>query len=150
MNHRTTTTLIALLGLAFSAATLATTPEEAIKYRQGILTAQKWNMSTMGEMVKGLKPYDKEDFAKRAVNLALLSKMLLEGFTAEGADKGESGAKAEVWVMPEKFKEGSEKLGVEATKLVQAAQGGDLKAIKTQFGEVQKACKGCHKNFRNE
>ena len=82
MNHRTTTTLIALLGLAFSAATLATTPEEAIKYRQGILTAQKWNMSTMGEMVKGLKPYDKEDFAKRAANLALLSKMLLEGFTA--------------------------------------------------------------------
>lgn len=150
MNYRASTTLIALLGFAFSAATLAATPEEAIKYRQSILTAQKWNMVTMGDMVKGVKPYDKEDFAKRAANLAVLSKMLLEGFTAEGADKGESESRAEIWIMPDKFKAAAEKLNAESTKLAQAAQGGDLKVIKTQFGEVQKTCKGCHENFRNK
>jgi len=28
------------------------------------------------------------------------------------------------------------------------AQTGDLDAIKTQFGETGKSCKGCHEDFR--
>lgn len=150
MNHSTSATFAALLGLVFSASTFAATPEDAIKYRQGVFAAQKWNMITMGEVVKGEKPYDKSDFAKRAENLVTLSKMFLEGFTYEGSDKGESKAKPEIWATMEKFKGGAEKLSAETAKLAQAAQGGDLNTIKTQFGDVQKACKGCHDNFRNK
>ncbi len=150
MNPLISTTLAALLGLAFSAASLAATPEDAIKYRRGIFAAQQWNMVTMGEVVKGKKPYDKSDFLKRAENLAALSKMFIEGFTVEGAEKGESDAKPEIWFEMNKFKGAADKLGAETAKLVQAAQSGDLGAIKTQFGDVQKVCKGCHENFRNK
>lgn len=138
------------LGLAFSAGIFAATPEDAIKHRQGIFAAQKWNMVNMGDMVKGERPYDKTDFARRAENLAALSKMFIEGFVAEGADKGESHAKPEVWTMPEKFKARADKLGNETAKLAQTAQGGDWDSIKMQFAEVQKNCKGCHDNFRNK
>jgi len=140
--------LIATLGLSFSAATLAAKPEDAIKYRQGVMAAQGWNMNAMGAMVKGEKPYDKAEFLKRAENLAALNKMVLEGFTHEGADKGDSKTKPDAWTSMEKFKGGVDKVNAESAKLVQAAQGGDLAAIKAQFGEVGKVCKGCHENFR--
>ena len=107
-------------------------------------------MNAMGAMVKGEKPYDKAEFLKRAENLAALNKMALEGFTHEGADKAESKAKPEVWTSMDKFKGGVDKVNAESGKLVVAAQGGDLAAIKTQFGEVGKVCKNCHENFKNK
>ena len=140
--------LIATLSLSFSAAALAAKPEDAIKYRQGVMAAQGWNLNAMGAMVKGEKPYDKAEFLKRAENLAALNKMVLEGFTVEGADKGDSKTKPDVWTSMEKFKGGVDKVNAESAKLVQVAQSGDLAAIKTQFGEVGKVCKNCHENFR--
>ena len=85
--------------MLFSAATFAVKPEDAIKYRQGVMAAQGWNFGAMGAMVKGEKPYDKAEFARRAENLAALSKMSLEGFTIEGSDKGKSKAKPEFKVF---------------------------------------------------
>lgn len=149
-NHIVSATVVTLCGLTFSAATFAAKPEDAIKYRQGVMAAQGWNMNAMGAMVKGDKPYDKAEFAKRAENLAALNKMAYEGFTVDGSDKGETKAKAEIWSMMEKFKDGTEKVSAESEKLVKAAQGGDFNAIKAQFGEVGKTCKGCHDNFRSK
>lgn len=143
-------TLTALIGLTFSASSFAAKPEDAVKYRQGVMAAQGWNMNAMGAMVKGEKPYDKAEFLKRAENLAALNKMALEGFTVEGADKADSKTKADAWTSMDKFKGGVDKVNAESAKLVQAAQGGDLNAIKAQFGEVGKTCKGCHDNFRNK
>jgi cytochrome c556 len=143
-----TTTL--LLGLAFSSAAMAVTTEDAIKYRKSVMAAQQWHMLAMGAMVKGDTPYDKADFERRAESVAHLNKMFMEGFTVTGADKGESRAKPEVWATMEKFKGGAEKLGVESAKLVQAAQSGDMKAIKTQYGDVQGVCKGCHDSFQRK
>ena len=150
MNPFVSTALVGLLGFTFSAATFAAKPEDSIKYRQGVMAAQGWNMNAMGAMVKGDKPYDKAEFLKRAENLSALNKMALEGFAIEGADKGESKAKPEVWTTMDKFKGGVDKVNAESTKLVQAAQSGDLSAIKAQFGEVGKVCKNCHDNFRNK
>ena len=150
MNRFTFTTLVTLLGLTFSTVAVADKAEDAIKYRQGIMAAQAWNVGAMGAMVKGEKPYDKAEFAKRAENLAALSKMTLEGFTIQGSDKGKTKAKPELWSQMEKFTGGADKLAAEAAKLSQVAQGGDLEAIKPQFGETAKVCKGCHDNFREK
>ena len=37
-----------------------------------------------------------------------------------------------------------------SAKLVSVSQGGDLNAIKAQFGEVAKSCKSCHDMFRTK
>jgi cytochrome c556 len=136
------------LALAMSMTALAAKPEDAIKYRRGVMAAQAWNVGPMAAMVKGEKPYDKAEFAQRATNLAALSKMAMEGFTVEGSDKGDTKAKPEVFAEMDKFKGGIEKLNTETAKLAQVAAAGDLGAIKAQFGEVGKTCKGCHDNFR--
>lgn len=142
------TGVIGVLALSVSITALAAKPEEAIKYRRGVMAAQGWNTSAMGAMVKGESPYDKAEFAQRAANLAALSKMGLEGFLVEGADKGETKAKPEAFAEMDKFKGGMEKLNTETAKLAQVAASGELPAIKAQFGEVAKTCKGCHENYR--
>jgi len=37
-----------------------------------------------------------------------------------------------------------------SANLVSVSQSGDLSAIKAQFGEVAKSCKGCHDKFRTK
>jgi cytochrome c556 len=125
-------------------------PEDAIKYRRGVMAAQGWNMNAMGAMVKGAKPFDKAVFEQHAQNLAALSKMGVEGFMVPGSDKGETKAKPELFTEMDKFKGGMQKLGMESTKLAQVAASGDMGAIKAQFGETGKVCKGCHDNFRSK
>ena len=144
------TSFAVVVGLVISASTLAASPEEAIKYRQGIFNAQQWNMQIMGRMVKGDEPYDKAEFAKRAQNLAEMSTKFYEGFLIKDSDIGDTKAKPELWTSMDKFKAGSDKLISEAAKLVLISQGDDLKAIKTQFGDTQKVCSNCHDKFRNK
>jgi cytochrome c556 len=38
----------------------------------------------------------------------------------------------------------------ELAKLAAVAKGGDLSAIKTQFGAVGASCKACHDAYRSE
>jgi cytochrome c556 len=67
-----------------------------------------------------------------------------------GTDSGDTTLNSEVFMKPAKFKEVSQNLETQATKLVSAAQSGDLISIKTQFGEVGKNCKACHSQFRTK
>jgi cytochrome c556 len=123
-------------------------PDRAIKYRQGILQAQGWNVGIMSAMAKGERPYDKDEFLKRAVYLDELVYMAWEGFIP-GSDQGApTKAKPEIWKEPAKFKQNQEKLQAETPKLVAAAKTGDMNQIKTALGDVGKACTNCHDDFR--
>jgi cytochrome c556 len=46
-------------------------PDRAIKFRQGILQAQGWNAGIMNAMIKGEKPYNKDEFLLHAQRLPL-------------------------------------------------------------------------------
>ncbi len=139
---------VAVLGTSMMA--FGAKPEDGIKYRRGVMAAQGWNMGNLAAMVKGERPYDKAEFAQRAANLAALSKMAPEGFMVPGSDKGDTNAKAEAFAEADKVKAGMDKLATETAKLAQVAAGGDMAAIKPQFGEVAKLCKGCHDNYRKQ
>lgn len=150
MNHKERFVGVAVVfALTLSITAQAAKPEDAIKYRRGVMAAQGWNFRAMGEAVKGEQAYDKAEFALRAANLAALSKMTLEGFVVEGADKGDTKAKPETFIEIDKVKSSLEKLGNETAKLAQVAASGDQGAIKAQYGEVSKICKGCHDTYRN-
>jgi cytochrome c556 len=125
----------------------AVKPEDAIKYRQSVMTAIKWQFGPLGAMVKGARPYDKDLFIRNAAYLEVLAKMPLEGFVP-GSDKGDTKAKPEIWSEMDKFKGGMEKLQVESAKLAQLATTGNMDEIKAQFGETAKTCKACHDNFK--
>ena len=146
------------LAIIFAAASIATvssvmadeqkTPEEAaIDYRKASFGMIKHHFGPMGAMVKGDKEFNAEEFAKNAEAVATLSKFPMNGFIA-GSDMGETEAKDNIWSNMDDFKKKMETFQVEATSLAEVAKGGDLAAIKPQFGKVGESCKACHKAYK--
>ena len=124
-------------------------PEDAIKYRQAamVLIGQHFG-GRMGAVVKGKQPYDAEEFARNAALVETLAKLSWEAFLVPGSAEGKTRLKPETLRAPDKFKAAAAQSEAEITKLVGLAKGGDMKAIKGQFGAVGKSCKGCHQQFR--
>ena len=67
-----------------------------------------------------------------------------------GPETGKTQALAEIWAKPEEFKAAMKKFSDAAPKLTAAANAGDANAVKAAFGDVGKACKGCHEQFREK
>ncbi len=123
--------------------------ENAIKYRKSAMFIMGQHFGRIGPVVKGERPYNKEEVARNAAIAEEMSKLPWDGFVA-GTDKGKTRAKPEIWTDAAKFKSAAEKMEQEMSKLAQVAKGGDLNAIKVQFGETGKACKACHDDFRKK
>ena len=68
--------------------------------------------------------------------------------TGTGPEAGKTQALADIWVKPVEFKAAMKMFSDAAPKLQAAADAGDVAAIKTAFGDVGKACKNCHDQFR--
>jgi cytochrome c556 len=143
--------LVLMAGIAGAAQAQApfAKVEDAVKYRKNALFVMAQHFGRLGPVVKGERPYDKDEVAKNVTIAEQMSHLPWAGFVA-GSDKGETGALPEIWTNAAKFKSAGEKMQQEMGKLAQAANGGDLNAIKAQFGEVGKACKACHDDFRKK
>ncbi len=146
----------AALGMALAGAMVSVAaaqdvkPDRAIKYRQGVLQAIGWNMGIMGAMVKGERPYNKDDFLLRATYVDQLAHMPWEGFTP-GSDQGApTKAKPEIWKDQAKFKQHADKLVAETARLAAAGKSGDANQFKAAFADVGKACDSCHDDFRSK
>jgi cytochrome c556 len=100
-------------------------------------------------MANGRIPFDAKVAAENAEIATTMSKLPYAGFV-DGTDKGDTKAKPEIWQEMDKFRAGAGKMQEEMAKLNAAAKGGNLDAIKTAAGEVGKACKACHDNYRKE
>lgn len=122
-------------------------PEDAIKYRKSALTVMAAHFGRVAAMANGRVPFDAAAVASNAAIAEEMSKLPYVAFV-EGSDKGETGAKPEVWSNNAKFKAAAEKLQGEMTKLAVTAKGGNIDAIKAQAGVVGGACKACHDDFR--
>jgi cytochrome c556 len=142
--------VLAVVGLLAGAAfaQFAKT-EDAIKYRQSVMFLVGQHFSRMGAVVKGEAPYDKEAFEKNAVLVDSLYRLPLEAFMAPGSDKG-SGMKADALTQKDKFSQMHKTTEAELAKLAAVAKGGDLNAIKPQFGSAGASCKACHDAYRNK
>ena len=110
----------------------------------------------MGAVMKGEKPYNKDEFAKLAEQMVELSKQPWQYFPA-GSDKGKSEARPEVWSKPAEFKKAADEH--QALIVKQAGQvladsnytkGGDLAQIRPAFAAAQKTCKACHEVFKKD
>ncbi|MEO7642393.1 MAG: cytochrome c, partial [Ramlibacter sp.] len=98
-------------------------PEDAIKYRQGVLFAMSQHFGRLGAMANGRVPFDAKVAADNADIVSDLSKLPWTAF-GPGTDKGTTKAKAEIWSEQAKFKEHADKLAGETGKLAAAARTG--------------------------
>ena len=142
------------VGILFGASTATNViadggSQGSIDFRESVMTIFKWHLGPMGAMVKGKAPFDEAAFRKNADGLAHAANLdLLAGFP-EGS-QGDSEAKAEIWENWSQFEEKYGALRTESAKLAEVAAGGDQEAMKAQFGETAKTCKGCHDDFREQ
>ena len=122
-------------------------PEDAIKYRQSAFTVMANSFSKIGAVVKGEAPYNKDEVAKNAAIVAMISTLPWQAF-GPGTEGGK--AQSDIWSDNAKFKAASEKMQLAVVDLNKAAQSGDLDNIKKAFGATGATCKGCHDDFRKK
>lgn len=123
--------------------------EREIEYRQSVMNLFSWNMKPMGAMMKGKIPYDQGVFAGHAQDLVVATSLnLLPGFP-EDSDEGETDALSEIWMDFEDFEKKFQDLRSAANALNMAVSSGDQAKIKSAFSDVGKACKACHRAYKN-
>lgn len=141
----------ALVAVAAPASAQFAKPDDAIKYRQSALFVMSQHFGRIGAMANGRVPFDAKVAAENADIVAEMAKLPWAAFLP-GTDKGgiPTRAKPEIWTEQAKFKENSDKLVAETTKLAAAAKTGNLDTLKTAFAATGGACKTCHDAFRKE
>jgi len=125
-------------------------PEDAIKYRKSVMFLIAQHFGRMGAVVKGKAAYDQQAFTRNAMVVEALSHLPWEAAMVPGTDKGDTTLNAAVFAQQAEFKAGAQTFEASTAKLVSVSESGDLNAIKAQFGEVAKSCKGCHEKFRTK
>lgn len=150
--NRFVVTAVAALGALSSlgAAAQFQKPEDAIKYRQSVMTVMNNHLSRVGAMVQGRVPFDAKVAADNAAIVVTMSKLPWVAF-GDGTDKGmPTRAKPEIWKNQDKVKDLIGKMTAEAEKFEAAARTGSLDNIKAALNPLGGACKACHDDFRAE
>ena len=122
-------------------------PEDAIKYRQSVLTVMGNSFGKISAVVKGEAPYNKDEVAKNAAIVAMMSTLPWQAF-GPGTEGGK--AQPDIWSDNAKFKAASEKMQLAAVDLNKAAQSCDLESIKKAFAATGASCKNCHDDFKKK
>ena len=122
-------------------------PEDAIKYRQSAFTVMANSFGKIGAVVKGEAPFNKDEVAKNAAVVAIISTLPWQAF-GPGTEGGN--ALPGVWSDNAKFKAASEKMQLAVVDLNKAAQSGDLENIKKAFSAAGASCKACHDDFKKK
>jgi len=139
-------TTVLAIGTGFSFAQFQK-PEDAIKYRQSAFTVMANSFGKIGAVVKGEAPYNKEEVAKNAAIVTMISTLPWQAF-GPGTEGGK--AQAEIWSDNAKFKSASEKMQLAVVDLNKAAQSGDLESIKKAYAAAGATCKNCHDDFKKK
>ena len=143
-------TLASLLVLvACSGDAQDTHPDQLVTKRKALFKQFTKTLEPMGMVARGRKDYNPREFNINALELQKLSTQPWALFTAD-SNYPPTLAKPAVWEKPADFKLAQDKFQVSITSLVQASQGSDLDNIKSAVDGVQKSCKSCHDQFRNE
>jgi cytochrome c556 len=124
-------------------------PDDAIRYRQAMMTLVGHHFGRLGDMLKGNAPYEPEAFAAEAVAVQNLSQLPWEAFMVAGSDTGETGLKPSALSQPEAFQGAVSAFQDEMTTLAATAAAGDLDGSRSRFGGVARSCKDCHSRFRS-
>jgi cytochrome c556 len=126
-----------------------THPDKLVTKRIAIFKQFTRTLEPMGLVARERQDFNKREFLANALELEKLAPQPWAYFTPDG-NYPPTHAKAEVWQKPVEFKDAQDKYQATVSQLVKAAQTGDLETIRPAVNEVQKSCKSCHNQFRND
>jgi cytochrome c556 len=125
-------------------------PEDAIRYRQAVMTVIGHHFGALAAVVKGQTPFEKEGVEKDARVIRTMSQLPWEASMVPGSYSGNTTLKASVQTEKDRFMDIAKKFERASKDLLEAARSGDEGAVKAQFGEVAQNCKACHSTYRNK
>ena len=126
-----------------------THPQQLLTKRVAVFKKMTQTLEPLGLTARGRKDYVKTEFVESAQALKDLSRQPWAFFTADG-NYPPTHAKPEVWSQPADFKQAQDKFMANVDKLVTVAGSADLPTISAAVNDVEKSCKSCHQQFRNE
>ncbi len=126
-----------------------THPQKLVSQRQAIFKKMTKTLEPLGLVARGHKDYAKVEFVEGAQALKELSSQPWVFFSADG-NYPPTKAKPAVWSQAAEFKTATDTYLATVDKLVQVSDSADLPAISAAVDAVQKSCKSCHEQFRNE
>jgi cytochrome c556 len=127
-------------------------PEDAIASRQAGYKFMAWNMGNIKRNIEG--DFNKDQVVAAANVIAAIANSGMGRLYLPGTDKGkgyhETGVKPELFTDKEGVGKVAKTFNEAANEMAKVAATGDAAAVKTAFGELGKACKGCHEKYRVE
>lgn len=140
---------ITVVALGIAGTALAQVkPEDEIRFRQSVMNVVGRCFGPLINMTQDKIPYNKDVVTKNTNIIETLIGLHWNSF-GSGTEKGApTKADLKIWSETAKFKEKAEAVQQAVGKLSQTVKGGDEKAIKSAIGDVGKACKSCHDDYR--
>ena len=126
-----------------------THPDQLVTQRRAIFKSFTRALEPMGLVARDRKDYNPREFNLSALELQKLARQPWPLFTLD-SNYPPTHAKPEVWLKAADFKAAQEDYLARVNQLVAAAQSSDLALIKSSVNDVQKSCKSCHTQFRND
>lgn len=146
---------VAVLAIGLSGAAMAQTigkAEDQIRWRQSVMQTQGWSMARIKTNIDGT--FNKDQVIQAANTIQAIANSGSGGLFQPGTDTGkgwrDTNVKPEMFANAAKLKEVGMAYNKEANEMAKVAATGDAAAVKAQFGNLGKACKGCHDEFRKE
>lgn len=150
MQKLTLLTLVAAALLAGCSDRVKDThPQQLVSKRQALFKQFTKTLEPLGLVVRDRQDYVKATFVANAQALQELSTQPWAYFTADG-NYPPTRAKPEVWGKSAEFKLAQDNYLTAVNKLVKVAGSADMPAIRASVEAVQKSCKSCHEQFRND
>lgn len=148
---RTVARLIALAVMVGPGAVAAqTAPSQVIGQRQDAMKGLGGAMKTLTPMVRGEQPWNQAEAVKAATTINNVSKAIPQVFPpGSGPESGvKTGALPIIWQQTADYQLKAKALEEASGVLLGLAQAGNSDGVKNQFGNVGKACGGCHEVYR--
>lgn len=146
---------VAALAIGLSSAAMAQTigkAEDQIRWRQSVMQTQGWSMARIKANIDGT--FNKDQVIQAANTIQAIANSGSGGLFQPGTDTGkgwrDTNVKPEMFSNSAKLKEVGMAYNKEANEMAKVAATGDAAAVKAQFGNLGKACKACHDEFRKE
>ncbi len=147
---------LGILALSVTAAAQAQMKaEDMVKFRQSGYSFMSWNMGKIkAAAVDGSVEYNQAQMAAAANAIAAIANSgmgaLYSPDTLDVSGWKPTRLKANFFEEQDKVREIAVNFVQQANMLAEVAANGDRQALAAQFGEVGKACKACHDNYRAE
>jgi cytochrome c556 len=124
--------------------------EDAIKYRQAVMTVIGHHFGWLAAVVQEQTPYDRKAVEHNAMVIKTMAGLPWDAMMFPGSAQGHTTLKASALKEKDKFMSVARKLESATQKLEETAADGDLSTLKAQFGRVAGVCKTCHSTYREK